>query len=132
MRQRNERRSRIQASFEELRSRIATALGSAENERARVRAEFAQQEFALRIAELGVSSVARDPSQVEGSASPLFDETLRTALRERDEAYADWAPGPAALDELVTSAAPGPAGTPWPEWLGTIGTAPATEPPPEL
>ena len=132
MRQRNERRSRIQTTFEALRSRIAAALGAAENERSRVRAEFAQQEFALRIAESGASSVARDPSRVEGASGPLFDEALRNALQERDEAYADWTAAPAALDELVTSAAPGPAGAPWPEWLGALGTAPATDPPPEL
>lgn len=108
---RNERRSAIEASFETLRSRVATALGAAENERHRVRAEFEQQEFALRIAERGVSVIEQNPERIEGSDSPAFAEALRLAQRERDEVYAEWTTrGPDQLAGLVDEVAPGTAG----------------------
>lgn len=130
---RNERRSAIEASFETLRSRVATALGAAENERHRVRAEFEQQEFALRIAERGVSVIEQNPERIEGSDSPAFAEALRLAQRERDEVYAEWTTrGPDQLAGLVDEVAPGTAGRPWREWLGHVGEAPATAAPPEL
>ena len=124
MRKRNERRSNIEAAFERLRSSIATALGAAENERARVHAEHARQAFELRIARLGVAAAQRDPTQIDGAESPAFDEALAQALRERDEIYATWTGnGPQQLEELVADAAPGTAGQPWQEWLGQVGTA---------
>jgi hypothetical protein len=133
VRKRNERRSGIEAAFERLRTSIATALGAAENECARVRSEFARQEFALRIARRGVAAVERDPTEIEATSSPAFDEALDEALRERDEIYADWTgQGPAQLTDLVDSAAPGTAGLPWQEWLGEVGTADGTATPPQL
>ena len=133
MRQRNERRSAIEAAFEALRSAVAQALGAAENECHRVRAEFEHQEFALRIAERGVSRVEQDPDAIEGSDRPAFAEALRQARGERDEIYAEWtARGPDQLTGLVDEVAPGAAGLPWAEWLGQVGGAAATDTPPEL
>ncbi|GAA4851769.1 FtsK/SpoIIIE domain-containing protein [Saccharopolyspora rosea] len=133
MRKRNERRGRIEAAFERLRSTIATALGAAENEHSRVVAECARQEFALRIAQTGVAAAERDPAEITESPNPEFDAALREALREREEAFAEWtARGPSGLDELVREAAPGSAGLPWRDWLGQVGDANTAMPPPEL
>ncbi|GAB3283262.1 FtsK/SpoIIIE domain-containing protein [Parasphingorhabdus pacifica] len=133
MRNRNERRSRIEAAFERLRSRVATALGAAENERGRAHAEFARQQFALRIATGGVAQAQRDPSGIEGTPDPVFDAALREALQERERIYEDWTEhGPTKLAELIASTATGTAGLPWQDWLGQAGTADITTPPPEL
>ncbi|MDR7301461.1 FtsK/SpoIIIE domain-containing protein [Haloactinomyces albus] len=132
MRNRNERRSAIEAAFERLSARVATALGAAANESARVRAEHARQECALRIAQHGSSAVERDPSLVEDSDTPAFREALDEALRERANVHAQWADGPAQLADLVAAEAPGTASLPWQDWLGRIGTAEATSPTPQL
>ncbi|MCI2423149.1 cell division protein FtsK [Saccharopolyspora sp. K220] len=132
MGKRNERRSRVEAAFERLRTSIATALGAAENEHARVLTECAQQEFALRIAQVGVAAAERDPAEIADPDNPEFQAAMREALQDRAEIYAAWTEGPEQLTELVTAAAPGTAGEPWPEWLGQIGTREAVAPPPEL
>lgn len=133
MRKRNDRRSNIESAFERLRSSVATALGAARSELARVRDENARESFELRIAQHGVSAVHRDPSLVEGSESSLFDAALADALREREEIYAQWTnAGPPGLNALVTSAAPRTAGAPWQLWLGRVGAADAHSPGPQL
>ncbi|GAA2783621.1 FtsK/SpoIIIE domain-containing protein [Saccharopolyspora taberi] len=133
MRKRNERRARIEAAYTRLSADVATALGAAENERDRIHADIERERFALRIAQAGAAEAARDPGQFDATPSPAFDAALADALRERDEVYADWtAGGPSALTDLVTAAAPGTAGLPWPDWLGEVGTADATAPAPEL
>ncbi|WP_433871200.1 FtsK/SpoIIIE domain-containing protein [Saccharopolyspora sp. CA-218241] len=125
MRKRNERRVRIEAAFDRLRTSIAAALGAAENEHARVVADRAEQEFALRIAQHGVAAVWRDPAQVtERPDDPAFRAALNTALREREENYAEWTErGPDGIGALVDAEAPGSAGEPWPDWLGRVGSA---------
>ncbi|RCW43651.1 FtsK/SpoIIIE family protein [Halopolyspora algeriensis] len=132
MRRRNERRSAIETAFEHLSAGVATALGAAANESARVRAEHARQECALRIAQLGVSTVERDPSAVGEPDAPAFQEALDEALRERAEVYAQWSHGPAQLTELVASAAPGTASLPWQDWLGRTGSSEAAGSTPPL
>jgi hypothetical protein len=98
-----------------------------------VRSEHARQEFALRIAEQGVSAVEHDPSLVDGAGHPAFDQAMHDALQERDEVFAEWtARGPSELTDLVDAAAPGTAGRPWSEWLGGVGTADAHSPAPAL
>lgn len=133
MRKREERRSRIEAAFADLRSSVATALGAAENEVARVRSEVARQEFALRIAQRGVAAAERAPSDIEGTPSPEFDAALAEALQARERIYADWTEdGPTRLARLVESAAPGAAGRPWEDWLGELGSAGSSDPAPGL
>ncbi|ASU77432.1 cell division protein FtsK [Actinopolyspora erythraea] len=133
MRKRNERRNAIQAAFDRLSATAATARGAATNELARVEAENAKQEHALRIARHGVSAVARDPGEFEGSDRPEFRRALEEAVEERTEVFSEWtARGPSELAELVSDAAPGTASAPWREWLGSIGTADARIPAPTL
>ncbi|MEV0699145.1 FtsK/SpoIIIE domain-containing protein [Saccharopolyspora sp. NPDC050389] len=133
MGKRNERRSRIEAAFGRLRTSIASALGAAEQEHARILAECAQQEFALRIAQVGVAAAEREPAEIADAEDPVFQAAMREALRERAEIYAEWTEqGPEQLGGLVAEAAPGTAGLPWPEWLGELGTRDAAAPPPEL
>ncbi|WP_019855592.1 FtsK/SpoIIIE domain-containing protein [Actinopolyspora mortivallis] len=133
MRKRNERRGAIQAAFDRLRTTAATALGAAENAVERARAERAEQEHALRIAQHGVSVVAADPDSFEGSDQPEFRKALDRALAERGEIFSEWTEhGPDRLTELVAEVSPGPASAPWHEWLGSLGTATARSPVPQL
>jgi hypothetical protein len=133
VRRRNERRSRIEAAFQRLRSSVAAALGAADNELEQVRSELARHEFAIRIAQAGVAVAERCPADIEGTPSPEFDAALADALRERERIYADWTgSGPERLRQLVESAAPGSAGAPWQDWLGRLGTAGLTDPMPSL
>nr|WP_218888463.1 FtsK/SpoIIIE domain-containing protein [Saccharopolyspora hordei] len=116
-----------------MRSSIATALGAADNERARVFAECAQQEFALRIAQAGTAAAARDPQEVGDPDDRAFQAALQEALAERAEVYAEWtARGPRELEQLVAGVAPGSAGLPWADWLGEVGTQELAARPPEL
>ncbi|SFT45998.1 FtsK/SpoIIIE family protein [Actinopolyspora lacussalsi subsp. righensis] len=133
MRKRNERRGAIQAAFDRLSATAATARGAAANELARVRAESAKREHALRIARHGVTAAARDPGELEGSEQAEFRRALEEAVEERTEVFSEWtARGPGQLGELVAEAAPGTAAAPWREWLGSIGTADARIPAPTL
>jgi hypothetical protein len=130
---RNERRSRIEAAFERLRTSIATALGAAENEHERVLDQCAKQEFALRIAQVGVAAAEREPAEIADPDNALFQVAMNDALRDRADIYAEWtARGPEQLTRLAAEVAPGAAGLPWPEWLGELGTRDAAAPPPEL
>lgn len=127
---RNERRSRIEAAFEALRSRIATALGAAEHEHAHALTASKQQEHALRIAETGLATAERDPAAAGDDGSAEFRAALDDAQQQRAQAFAEWsATGPAALRALVDEAAPGAAGRPWQEWLGRTGDSDPSEPP---
>ena len=133
MRKRDERRSNIQAAFERLRSTVSTALGAADSELQRVRDTYAQQEFAQRIATTGLAGAEQDPGSVPGTPSPAFDAALAEARAEREQLFTEWTgTGPDRLAELVAEAAPGTAGRPWQEWLGTPGTAEAVSRPPQL
>ncbi|MER7013994.1 FtsK/SpoIIIE domain-containing protein [Saccharopolyspora sp. NPDC000359] len=133
MGRRNERRSRVEAAFERLRTSIATALGAADNARDRVLADCAQQEFALRIAQAGTAAADRDPQEIGDPANPAFQAAMREALDARAEIYAEWtSSGPDQLAQLVAEVAPGSAGLPWSEWLGQVGTRESSAPPPEL
>ncbi|RKT83677.1 FtsK/SpoIIIE family protein [Saccharopolyspora antimicrobica] len=133
MGKRNDRRDRVTDAFQRLRSSIATALGAAENEYARVLAECAQQEFALRIAQTGIAAAERDPQEIGDPGDVAFQAAMREALADRAEVYAEWtADGPGRLAQLVAEAAPGSAGLPWQEWLGQVGTRESSAPPPEL
>ncbi|MBK0866396.1 cell division protein FtsK [Saccharopolyspora sp. HNM0986] len=133
MRKRNERRSSIESAFDHLRSTVAGALGAAENELDRVRVSFAEQEFAKRIATTGLAAVERDPDSIEDTPSLAFDSALREARAERERLFTGWTgDGPDQLTELVAAAAPGTAGRPMHEWLGTTGTAELNSPPPQL
>lgn len=133
MRKRDERRSRIEAAFQRLRTSVSTALGAADNELAQIRSDVARHEFALRIAQCGVATAQRCPADIEGTPDPAFDAALADAFRERERIYADWTgSGPERLRQLVDSAAPGSAGGPWQDWLGRLGTNGPTDPVPGL
>ncbi|MDA3625941.1 FtsK/SpoIIIE domain-containing protein [Saccharopolyspora sp. WRP15-2] len=133
MGKRNERRSRVEAAFERLRSSIATALGAADNEHARVLAECAQQDYALRIAQAGTAAAQRDPEEIGDPSSSAFQAAMREALDDRAEIFAEWtATGPDQLTQLMAEVAPGSAGLPWSDWLGEVGTRESSAPPPEL
>jgi hypothetical protein len=130
VRKRNERRDRIQAAFQSLHTSVAAALGAAAQAVENARREVARQEFALRIARRGVAVAERDPTEIEGTPSPVFDEVLREAVADRDRIYSEWtATGPPGLTELVTETAPGTAGEPWENWLGWVGSAAPDSPP---
>ncbi len=133
MGKRIERRNAIESAFERLRAGVATALGAAGNEVARVRAEHDRHEHALEIARQGVSAVEHDPSVVGDPESPALQEALQEALEQRAGFFREWnEQGPEQLAALVEECAPGTAAHPWPDWLGTPGTADASAPPPPL
>ncbi|GAA2337969.1 FtsK/SpoIIIE domain-containing protein [Saccharopolyspora halophila] len=130
MSKRSARRSRVEAAFENLRNTIATALGAAENAHRSVLDECAQQEFALRIAQLGTAAAAREPGELGDPADHHLEAALDEALAERDRIYADWTEtGPAQLNELVAEAGPGSAAEPFEHWLGRVGAGDAAHPP---
>ncbi|MHA6798254.1 FtsK/SpoIIIE domain-containing protein [Bounagaea algeriensis] len=129
MRKRDERRRRIEQAFARLRASVATALGAAEQEHAHRKQDVSRQECALRIAQHGVAAAYRDPGAISTERGAAFDAALQDALDERAEIYRAWQTAPQQLSDLVATAAPGAAGAPWSDWLGTPGTAPATEPP---
>ncbi|WP_406692899.1 FtsK/SpoIIIE domain-containing protein [Saccharopolyspora sp. ID03-671] len=128
---RSDRRSRIESAFEHLRRSISDALGAAENAHQQVIDTCAEQEHALRIAQLGTAEAEREPEQItDDPADPRFQAALTRALADRDEIYRDWTEqGPPSLEKLVEANSPGSASEPFDTWLGSSGDGDPANPP---
>jgi len=130
---RGDRRSRIEAAYVELREAVAAALAAAANERSRAAITHAQLMFELWVRQVGVDDALRDPSFARGLQNPVLEPVVRQALAEREQMFAEWTgAGPWEIGDLVSQAAPGPAGQPWQEWLGQPGRFGEGDPVPEL
>jgi hypothetical protein len=116
--------------LQELREVLALALGAARTAHDRAEVVHAQREFELWVMRNGLSVAEADPKLADKLVQPELREVWNRLLRERSEIYGSWTQnGPAELAELVSEFAPGPAGRPWPDWLGTVGTSDGTTPP---
>lgn len=127
---RSDRRSRIESAFEHLRRSISAALGAAENAHQEVLDTCAEQEYALRIAQLGAAEAEREPEKIADPADPHFQAALARALADRDEIFQDWTEqGPPSLEKLVAANSPGSASDPFDAWLGRFGGGDVAHPP---
>jgi hypothetical protein len=130
---RTERRRRIEATFDEFRHAVEQALTVAAREQTRAAREHARTMVAAWLRAEGVDRALSDPSFATVRANPDFADVIAEALADRERHFEKWtADGPRALADLVRAAAPGPAGAPWQQWLGQVGTADGTGAVPQL
>ncbi|WP_367132735.1 FtsK/SpoIIIE domain-containing protein [Saccharothrix sp. HUAS TT1] len=133
MSRRDERRRRIEDSFEEFRTAVAAALGNASREHRLLADERARDMFEVMLRGDGVDRALADPLLAGALANPLFEQQVARALIDRIEAFREWSErGPDQLTALVDTAAAGPASWPHESWLGTPGTADGADGAPEL
>ncbi|MEU4738909.1 FtsK/SpoIIIE domain-containing protein [Actinosynnema sp. NPDC023658] len=133
MSRRDERRKRIESSFEEFRKAVAAALGNASREHRLLAAERARDIFEVMLRGDGVDRALADPLLARALENPLFERQVANAMVDRVEAFREWSErGPDQLTALVNAAAEGPASWPHESWLGTPGTADGSEGVPEL
>jgi hypothetical protein len=130
---RDERRKKIEDSYEEFRTAVAAALGNASREHRELADERARDMFEVMLRGGGVDRAMEDPLLAGALANPAFSQQLARALLDRVEAFRTWSEqGPRQLTDLVEKTAPGPAGWPHEAWLGSPGTADGSEGVPEL
>lgn len=133
MSRRDERRKKIEGSFEEFRRAVAAALGNASREQRGLADERARDMFEVMLRGQGVDRALEDPLLADALANPLFQQQVAQALIDRVNAFRDWSErGPDAVAGLVDAVADGPASWPHERWLGTPGTADATDGVPDL
>ena len=133
MSRRDERRRRIEGSFEEFRRAVAAALGNASREHRLLADERARDMFEVILRGDGLDRALADPLLTGALANPLFGDLLARAMVDRVEAFREWSEnGPGQLTALVNAAAEGPASWPPEAWLGTPGTADGGDGVPEL
>ncbi|MFD1149690.1 FtsK/SpoIIIE domain-containing protein [Saccharothrix hoggarensis] len=133
MSRRDERRKRIEGSFEEFRRAVAAALGNASREHRLLADERARDMFEVMLRGDGVDRALTDPLLADALGNPLFTQQVARALIDRVEAFREWSErGPDQLTALVNAVAEGPASWPHEAWLGTPGTADGGEGVPEL
>lgn len=133
MSKRVERRRRIEAAFEDFRRAVEQALTVASREQTGAAREHARTMVASWLRAEGIDNALTDPVFAAPRANPDMADVFAEARADRDRHFEKWtADGPRALAELVREAAPGAAGAPWQQWLGTIGTADGTSAVPEL
>ncbi|ONI87580.1 cell division protein FtsK [Actinosynnema sp. ALI-1.44] len=118
-----ERRQRALDALDELRKALRLALGAARAKRQNAQTTKDQLEFEQSVMQLGLSRARLDPHITELRGQPALARTWDKVIAERDELYRDWHPeGPGKLRALVAEVARGGAGSPWPDWLGKVGT----------
>lgn len=133
MSKRTERRRRIEATFDDFRRAVEQAMTVAAREQTRAALEHARTMVAVWLRAEGVDRALAEPSFAQVRANPDFADVIADALADRERHFEKWtADGPSALADLVREAAPGPAGAPWQQWLGQVGTADGTGAVPEL
>ncbi|NUT48051.1 MAG: cell division protein FtsK [Saccharothrix sp.] len=132
MSRRDERRRRIEDSFEEFRRAVAAALGNASREHRLLADERARDIFEVMLRGDGIDHALADPLLAGALANPRFEQQVAQALIDRVEAFREWSErGPDQLTALV-DAAGGTASSPPDAWLGTPGTSDGADGVPEL
>jgi len=130
---RDERRRRIEDSFEEFRRAVAATLGNASRELRRLADDRARDMFEVMVRGQGVDRALADPLLARALKKEEFEQRLAATLVDRVEAFREWSErGPGRLTALVDAVSPGPASWPPERWLGTPGTADGSEGVPEL
>jgi hypothetical protein len=130
---RDERRRKIEDSFEEFRRAVAAALGAATREHRQLADERARDMFEVMVRGEGVDKALQDPLLADALRNPAFAERLQAVLRDRERAFTAWtARGPGQLTSLLNTVSSGPASWPYESWLGDPGTADGSEGVPEL
>ncbi|GAA1200785.1 FtsK/SpoIIIE domain-containing protein [Prauserella alba] len=128
-RKKSEQRARVVTALDQLRHQIGLALGAARNARAAAEQELARRRLEQEVVRVGLERAAADPELAARMTTPAMAGVVEQLATVRDRFYAEWADGPRRLRELVTTAAPGPAGAPPGEWLGRVGADPGLSSP---
>ena len=124
MSRRDDRRRKIEDSFEEFRLSVAAALGNASREHRELADERARDMFEVMLRGEGVDRALDDPLLEKALANPAFSSRLARALMDRVDAFRTWSErGPDQLSSLVQTVSPGPASWPHESWLGDAGSA---------
>ncbi|MBM7773491.1 hypothetical protein JOD54_003695 [Actinokineospora baliensis] len=127
---RRERRQRAENALARLRSVLNQALGAAVGGHERAVLHKRQLEFERAVQRIGLAKAGRDREIAEQLTDPALAPVWERITRERDDSYAEWRrDGLGAVRELVAAHTPGPAGQPWQEWLGAVGTDPGVSAP---
>ncbi|MEU4800905.1 FtsK/SpoIIIE domain-containing protein [Actinosynnema sp. NPDC023587] len=130
---RDERRRRIEDSFEEFRRAVAAVLGNASRELRQLADDRARDMFEVVLRGEGVDRALADPVLAKALRKEKFQQQLARTLIDRVEAFREWSEGgPAQLTALVNAVAPGPASWPPEAWLGRPGAADGSDGVPEL
>lgn len=133
MSKRTDRRHKIEEALAGFRHAVGLALGVAARERSLVAERHARTMVELWLRTDGIDVAATDPNLRTLMGNPAMADVVATVAADRRAHFADWlGDGPAALAKLVADGAPGPAGLPWEDWLGRVGTADGTGELPEL
>jgi DNA translocase FtsK/SpoIIIE-like protein len=118
-----EQRNRVETALDRVRHQIGLVLGAAAGARQAAEADLAKLELERDIVRTGLNHASAE-QQNEWSRHPAAHEVFGALGSVRSAFYTDWSQGPASLRELVSQNAPGPAGLPPGDWLGTVGHNP--------
>jgi hypothetical protein len=130
---RQERRDRISAAFEDLRTAIGAALGAAAAMRDRPVREHAHAMVEMWLRRDGLEAARRNPELARLFGNPQLAEPIDRITGDQLATFGEWVRvEPPRLTELVTQAAPGAAGEPPHRWLGEVGKTDGGGPVPEL
>lgn len=133
MNRRQERRDRISAAFEDLRTAIGAALGAASALRDGPARAHAHAMVEMWLRRTGLQAARTDPELIPLFANPQLAEPIGRITGDQLATFGDWVrEEPPRLTELVTHAAPGAAGEPVDRWLGELGKTDGAGPVPEL
>ncbi|HTK67547.1 MAG TPA: FtsK/SpoIIIE domain-containing protein [Pseudonocardia sp.] len=133
MNRRQERRDRISAAFEDLRTAIGAALGAAAAMRDRPVREHAHAMVEMWLRRDGLEAARRNPELARLFGNPQLAEPIDRITGDQLATFGEWVRvEPPRLTELVTQAAPGAAGEPPHRWLGEVGKTDGGGPVPEL
>ncbi|MEU5694888.1 FtsK/SpoIIIE domain-containing protein [Actinosynnema sp. NPDC020468] len=133
MNRRDDRRRRIEETFDQLRRAVAATLGNATREQRLLAEDRARDMVEVMLRGDGVDRALADPVLARALDNPKFAPQLAKALIDRVDAYREWSErGPDQLTALVTAVAGGPASWPHESWLGQPGQADGSEGVPDL
>ncbi|MEV6440984.1 FtsK/SpoIIIE domain-containing protein [Amycolatopsis sp. NPDC051716] len=118
-----EQRNRVETALDRVRHQIGLVLGAAAGARQAAEADLSKLRLEQDIVKVGMNHASAE-QQNEWSRHPAAHEVFAALGSVRSAFYTDWSQGPATLRELVAQNAPGPAGLPAGDWLGTVGHNP--------
>ena len=128
-----QRRQDANDALRELRRTLGLAIGAAKTAKANAVTAHAQREFELWVMREGVATAEQDPRLANKLENPGIREVWDRIRRERAEIFAPWVQsGPGEIGDIVSRQAPGPAGKPWQDWIGTVGINDGSEETPRL
>lgn len=133
MSRRLDRRERITAAFEDLRTAIGAAMGAAAAVRDRAVRTHAHAMVEMWLRKQGLEAARRDRELTRVFDNPELAAPVGRVTRDQLAAFGDWVDTePTRLADLMRDAAPGSAGDPASLWLGVPGEGHPTKDLPEL